>query len=65
MRIVLLDVNENMRVTRFHSLCDLFYSFEFFVYFSILKKGKGSPYSFTDRRFPELIPVIAVGLQVM
>jgi len=28
------------------------------------QKGKGSPYSFTERRVPELIPVFAVSLQV-
>ena len=29
------------------------------------KVGKGSPYSITERRVPELIPVLAVSLQVM
>ena len=28
------------------------------------KKGKGSPYSIIERRVPELIPVLAVSLQV-
>jgi len=30
----------------------------------IIKKGNGSPYSITQRRVPELIPVFAVSLQV-
>jgi len=29
-----------------------------------VKKGEGRPCSITERRFPELIPVIAVSLQV-
>jgi len=28
------------------------------------KEGKGSPYSIIERRVPELIPVLAVSLQV-
>jgi len=29
------------------------------------KKGKGNPCSITEHRVPELIPVLAVSLQVM
>jgi len=29
-----------------------------------LKKGKGSPYSITERRVPELIPVLGSQVQV-
>jgi len=30
----------------------------FLYIFKLLKKGKGSPYSITERRVPELIPVL-------